>query len=169
MLDESAILCHIQAIPKRGASMGTLIQLIPRNSKPRPGTIVPDHDYKILGVCISCHEVVVEGEGTDYGEDAIHAKCLNKSNRDSKWRADQGVIFYGLAEPFALALGKGAVSSLVDPFYDESLDVTQAFTLLASLESLLNKSKVDERHRASAAKALTQAKERLRDHLRASK
>ncbi len=149
--------------------MGTLIQLVPRNNQPKPGTTGPDYDYKILGVCVSCHEVVVEGEGADYGEGAIHVNCLNKANRSSKWRADQGVIFYGLAHPFMLALGPDAVSSYVDPFYNENLDVAQAFTLLASLESLLNKSQIDENLRASAANALASAKERLRDHLRAIK
>ena len=141
--------------------MGALIALFgtDHGKKPIVQREIPDH-------CPWCELPLDRKDAVDEGDTYVHYACLHRSNDRRAWRAVRSLIVDSLAFPLVRAIGVERVQPVLDRLEDDATTFSQAFTVLATLESLVNGPDADPACRAAAKTKIAGARDAFRTYLR---
>lgn len=117
---------------------------------------------EIVGICAGCGENVDRAREAHDGVELVHVACFAKRNDERAWRAIRRAIMEELSSPLARALGRPQVEPLIEELDAPRLLFSRAFTILATLESLIRAAPVAD---PRAVSALANARDMLRTYL----
>lgn len=118
---------------------------------------------EIIGACAGCGEPVDRAREAHDGAELVHVACYAKRIDARAWRAIRRAIMGELAFPLARALGRPQVEPLIEELDNPDVLFSRAFTILATLESMVRAASVAD---PRAVSALANARGMLRTYLR---